>query len=68
MLTAQQDAKNEARMAEVLKAAAAAPPVKTNETKRHLNELRGPRQGLEYPRSDRAGDDPKPIGPGGGHY
>lgn len=46
ILTAQQDAANEARMDEVLKAAAAAPPVKTNETRRHhLNELKG----VEYP-------------------
>ena len=47
ILTAQQDAANEARMAEILKAAAAAPPVKTNETRRHLNELKG--AGIEYP-------------------
>ena len=46
MLTAQQDAKNEARMAKILKAP---PPVEKNETKRHLNELRGGKAGLEYP-------------------
>ena len=46
MLTAQQDAKNEARMAKILKAP---PPVEMDETRRHLNELKGPRQGLEYP-------------------
>jgi hypothetical protein len=45
MLTAQQDAKNEARMAKILKAAAAAAPVEKDETRRHPNELRG----VEYP-------------------
>ena len=43
MLTAQQDAKNEARMAKILKAP---PPVEKDETKRHLNELR---TNVEYP-------------------
>ena len=43
MLTAQQDAKNEARMAKILKAP---PPVEKDETRRHLNELRTT---VEYP-------------------
>ena len=46
MLTAQQDAKNEARMAKILKAP---PPVEKDETRRHLNELKGTGKGIEYP-------------------
>ena len=46
MLTAQQDAKNEERMAKILKAP---PPVEKDETRRHLNELKGTGKGIEYP-------------------
>ena len=50
MLTAQQDAKNEARMAKILKAP---PPVEKDETKRHLNESK---RGIEYPQETDYGD------------
>ena len=46
MLTAQQDAKNEERMAKILKAP---PPVEKDETRRHLNESKRV-DAVEYPR------------------